>query len=198
MRIYTDLQDSQVLRHLESDRVGVIPTDTIYGLACMAESEEAVAKLYTLKPRELKPGTVIAANVDQIVGLGVKRRYVKAVEHLWPNPISIILPCKAVASYLDKGRLSLPFRIPADPDLRNLLLAAGPLLTTSANDPDCPASMTVQQAVDYFHEKVDFYVDGGDLTGSKPSTIIRVADDAIEVLRQGAVPVDEATGRLLL
>lgn len=198
MRIYTDLHDSQVLRHLEHDRVGVIPTDTIYGLACVAESEVAVAKLYTLKPRDLKPGTVIAANVDQIVGLGVQRRYVKAVEHLWPNPISIILPCKAVASYLDKGRLSLPFRIPDNEGLRNLLLAAGPLLTTSANDPDCLPSMTVQGAVNYFHERVDFYVDGGDLTGSRPSTIIRVVDDTIEVLRQGAVLVNEATGQLLL
>jgi L-threonylcarbamoyladenylate synthase len=149
-----------------------------------------------LKPREYKPGTVIAANIDQIVGLGVKRRYVKAVEHMWPNPISVILPCETIAGYLYKGKLSLPFRIPASEPLRKLLLAVGPLVTSSANNPDCPPSTTVDGAVNYFHDKVDFYVDGGDLANNKPSTIIRVIDDSIEVIREGAVKIDESTGRL--
>jgi len=39
---------------------------------------------------------------------------------------------------------------------------------------------------------VDFYVDGGDLSGREPSTVIRVVDDAIEVLREGAVKIDES------
>ena len=60
--------------------VGIVPTDTIYGLAARATDESAVARLYHLKSREQKPGTVIAANIDQLTVLGVKRRYLKAVE----------------------------------------------------------------------------------------------------------------------
>jgi tRNA threonylcarbamoyl adenosine modification protein (Sua5/YciO/YrdC/YwlC family) len=176
---------------LLADGLAVIPTDTIYGLVCLASSQKAVQRLYTLKPRELKPGTVIAANVDQIINLGVKRRYIKAVEHLWPNPISIILPCTTEASYLHQGKQSLPFRIPADENIRHLLELVGPLMTTSANNPDCPPSTTIEEAKAYFHDAVDIYVDGGHLSKNQPSTIIRIVDDAIEVIREGAVKLDE-------
>jgi tRNA A37 threonylcarbamoyladenosine synthetase subunit TsaC/SUA5/YrdC len=54
---------------------------------------------------------------------------------------------------------------------------------------------TLQEAWNYFEEQVDFYVDGGDLSGRKASTVIRVVDDAIEVLRKGALDIDE-TGRI--
>jgi tRNA A37 threonylcarbamoyladenosine synthetase subunit TsaC/SUA5/YrdC len=40
-------------------------------------------------------------------------------------------------------------------------------------------------------------VDGGDLSGQQPSTLIRIVDDAVEVLREGAVTIDEATGRII-
>ena len=55
--------------------MGVIPTDTVYGVVARAADEAAVARLYKLKHRDSKPGTVIAANIDQLVELGVKRRY---------------------------------------------------------------------------------------------------------------------------
>lgn len=187
----TDTDFQALVSVLNAGGVAVMPTDTIYGLVCRAQSPDSVARLYTVKPRELKPGTVIAANTDQIIELGVKPRYVRAVEHLWPNPISIILPCTTQASYIYQGKMSLPFRIPANPRICQLLEQVGPLLTTSANMPDCPPSANVDEAQGYFHDTVDLYVDGGDLSGQPPSTIIRIVDDAIEILRPGAVAIDE-------
>ena len=168
--------------------VGVIPTDTVYGLVARAADEAAVNRLYALKSRESKPGTVIAANIDQLVTLGIKRRYLTAVEQFWPGAVSVEIPHSI--TYLNQGTGRQAFRIPDDPDLGRLLETVGPLQTTSANHPGEKPAVTVEEAQKYFGDAVDFYVGGGDLFGRLPSTIVRVVDDAIEVLRQGAVQIE--------
>lgn len=169
--------------------IGVVPTDTVYVVVASASDQEAVARLYQLKKRENKPGTVIAANIDQLVELGIKRRYLTAVKQFWPGPVSVEIPHGV--TYLSQATGRQAFRIPADKEIKNLLTKTGPLLTTSANHPGEPTASTVEQAKKAFGKDVDFYVDGGDLSNNKPSTIIRIIDDAIEVIRQGAVTIDE-------
>jgi L-threonylcarbamoyladenylate synthase len=172
--------------------VGILPTDTVYGLAARAGDKSAVERLYELKLREGKPGTLIAANIDQLVELGLKARYLKAVEQFWPGAISVIIPCSDPnLRYLHQGKYSLAVRIPNDEVLLNALNNTGPLITSSANHPGEPTANTVQEARNYFGDSVDFYVDGGDLSGHQPSTVIRIVDDAIEILREGAVKIKE-------
>lgn len=173
--------------------VGVIPTDTLYGVVARAADQEAVERLYSVKSREHKPGTVIAASIDQLADLGIKRRYLTAVEQFWPGAVSVEIPHQI--SYLNQGTGRQAFRIPDDPQLLQLLKQTGPLQTSSANTPGDPPATTVESAKKYFGDKLDFYVDGGDLSGREPSTIIRVVDDAIEIIRAGAVKIDE-TGRV--
>ena len=175
--------------------VGILPTDTVYGLVARAGDEAAVKRLYELKGREGKPGTIIAASIDQLVRLGLKQRYLKAVMDYWPGAISIVIPCGPELAYLHEGVGSLAVRLPAESALASVLEAAGPLLTSSANHPGEPVAATMPEARNYFGASVDFYVDGGDLSGREPSTVIRIVDDAIEVLRPGAVKINE-TGRI--
>lgn len=170
--------------------VGVFPTDTVYGLVARASDPTAVKRLYELKQREGKPGTIIAASVEQLAELGLKLRYLKAVEQFWPASVSVIIPCGAELEYLHEGKGGLAVRIPGDETLRNFMAQTGPLLTSSANHPGEPTATTLDEARAYFDGNVDFYIDGGDLSDRAPSTIIRIVDDAIEVLRQGAVHID--------
>lgn len=188
------VDDAVVL--LMDGAVGVLPTDTVYGLAASAHDAAAVTHLYALKSREHKPGTLVAGSVDQLVELGLKRRYLVAVEKYWPGPVSVIIPCGSELEYLHQGLSSLAVRIPANDTLLALLQKTGPLLTSSANHPGQPTAATVEEAQAYFGEQVDFYVDGGDLSGHAPSTVMRIVDDAIEVLRQGAVKINEQTGEI--
>lgn len=194
MQIFQNNNDPELIALLKSGAVGVLPTDTVYGLVCCATNEQAVARLYALKSRDHKPGTIIAADINQLVALGIKARYLKAVEKFWPGPVSIETPHSIQYLNMSTGRQAL--RIPADNVLHELLEQTGPLQTTSANDPGEPTANTVADAQDYFGDKVDFYVDGGDLSGRPPSTIIRIVDDAIEIIREGAVKIDE-TGRII-
>ncbi len=68
---YTQLTDETLINEIKRGAVGVLPTDTVYGLAASALNPEATKKLYTLKNRERKPGTVIAASYEQLIRLGV-------------------------------------------------------------------------------------------------------------------------------
>jgi L-threonylcarbamoyladenylate synthase len=196
MKILNTLSDD-VAAMLKAGKVGVLPTDTIYGLVADAPNDMAAAKILEIKGRPLKPGTLIAASVDQLVELGIKARYLKAVEQFWPGAVSVVIPMGPELTYLHSGAFSLPVRIPDDSALRNFMQKTGPLISTSANLPDKTPARTAQEAYDIFGDKLDFYVDGGDLSDRPPSTIIRIIDDAIEVLREGAVKIDEETGRIL-
>lgn len=171
--------------------IAVIPTDTVYGVVARATDQAAVARLYELKHRHHKPGTLIAANIDQLVALGIPRRYLTAVEQFWPGAVSVVIPCGPELDYLELGQHSLAIRIPDQPELLDLLIKTGPLLTSSANMPGEPTANTIAEARNYFGDNVDMYQDGGDFSGHAPSTVIRVVDDAIEVLREGAVKINE-------
>lgn len=182
--------DEAAIQLQASGVVGVIPTDTVYGLVARAADQAAVERLYALKHRDHKPGTIIAANIDQLVELGIKRRYLTAVQQFWPGAVSVEIPHQL--AYLNQSTGRQAFRIPDDAALLSLLLKVGPLQTTSANLPGDPPASTIEEAKAYFGDRVDFYIDGGDLSANQPSTIIRVIDDAIEVVRQGAVHIKEA------
>ncbi len=192
---FSSLDNGEIIELIKAGAVGIIPTDTVYGLVASAANPQAVAKLYALKEREHKPGTVVVTDIEQLVELGIPRRYLKAVEHFWPNPISVIIPCGQDLKYLHLGKGGLAVRIPRDRTLSQLLLKTGPLLTTSANHAGDKLADTIEEAKKYFGESVDFYVNGGDLSNHIPSTIIRIVDDAIEIIREGAVKINE-TGRI--
>ncbi len=184
--------DKQVIELLRDGQIGVMPTDTLYGLVAAASLPAAVERLYTVKRRGQKPGTIIAANIGQLVELGLKKRYLEAVSHFWPNPISVVIPTGTPLSYVHDGVGSLAVRIPDDMELRTVLERSGPLVTTSANLSGEKPANTIDAAQRYFGDAVDFYVDGSDLSGRLPSTVIRVVDDIVEVLRVGAAIIDEA------
>jgi L-threonylcarbamoyladenylate synthase len=164
----------------------------VYGLACRAADESAVGKLYSLKSRDAKPGTIIASSLEQLVRLGLKARYLKPVNQYWPGPVSIIIPSTFELPYLHLGAGSLAVRVVEDKSLIELLEMTGPLLTSSANLPGQSEAKNIAEAKAYFGDTIDFYVDGGELSGRLPSTLIRIVDDAVEVLREGAVKINEA------
>ena len=192
MKVFRTYTDPALIALLREGGVGVLPTDTLYGLVASAYHPQAVERLYTLKRRERKPGTTIAGSVQQLADLGIAPEVLARVTHLWPNPISVILPLPDSLAYIHQGRGDSPFRVVADPVLQALLGQTGPLVTSSANHPGEPPATSVGEARAYFGDHVDFYVDGGDLGHRPPSTIIKLQDnDEIAVIREGAILIDK-------
>jgi L-threonylcarbamoyladenylate synthase len=178
--------------YLHSGHVGVIPTDTIYGVVASAHSPEAVERLYTLRDRDpSKPFIVLVASAEQLSELEVSASgvLVRVLEKLWPGPLSVILPCKGTTfEYLHRGTGSIAVRLPEDEALRQLIEETGPLVAPSANTAGSEPATTVAAARAYFGNRVDFYVDGGERVG-EPSTLIALNEQGgVEVVREGVVP----------
>lgn len=178
----------QAASWLRRKKVGVLPTDTVYGLVASASDQAAVDRFYALKNRDQKPGTLIVANTDQLLALGVPSDQIEQVAQYWPNPLSAVLTVTG-NDYLHQGVGTLAMRVVADTKIRDLLEQTGPLITSSANQPGEPPATTIDEAIAYFGDDVDFYVDGGQII-AEPSTIIRPGSDAIEILRRGSVTID--------
>ncbi|MDO8265827.1 MAG: L-threonylcarbamoyladenylate synthase [Candidatus Saccharibacteria bacterium] len=169
---------------LNSGEVVVMPTDTVYGLVSLARNPEAVKKMYEAKQRNGKPGTIIAGSVKQLIEMGFDKQQIMLAEQFWPGPVSVILDAPESLDYLHMGKKSLAVRIPALVWLQEVLEATGPLATTSANLPDEPTVTNIDQAKQIFGDKVDLYSDGGEISGVKPSKIVKITDNGqIEIIR---------------
>lgn len=189
-KVFTSLNDPTLISLLKSGAIGVIPTDTVYGLVARAESESAVERMYSIKSRERQPGTTIGSSVGQLAELGFPAEALSIAAGYWPNAVSVEMSAAGIPSYLSTGQSVMAARIPSKPELVALLDQTGPLMTTSANASHQPTSTSVQMAIDYFGDEIDFYVDGGDLSGRPPSTIIGINPDrSIIIYRQGAVKI---------
>lgn len=193
MTISASISLTQAATALQNGNVGVLPTDTVYGLVAQAHNRLAVERLYRLKNRERKPGTLIAASAKQLRELGVPNELLDRLAPYWPGPLSAVLPISDRYSYLHQGLGDIAMRVVANDDIRHLLEQTGPLMTSSANHPGAPGATTMIEAWDYFQDKVDFYVDGGNLADRPPSTIVKFeANDTLKILRQGAVVLTQS------
>lgn len=182
--------DKKVIKTLKNNGIGVLPTDTIYGIIGSALSKQAIERIYKLRNRDpKKPMVIIVANTKQLrlFDIKINRKFKKKLKEFWPGKVSIILPCHSEEfAYLHRGMESLAFRVPNLKWLRKLLKKTGPLVATSANPEGEKPACDVKQAEKYFGDNVDFYVDMGNREG-EPSTLIEIKDSNVIIKRHGAV-----------
>ncbi len=175
-------------RALLKSGVAVLPTDTIYGLHCLATNKAGVERIYKLKGRDAsKPFILLISSLDDLELFGVKLddKLTALLKDYWPGPNSIILPIPDTVGkfvYLHRGTNSLAFRLPAYKHLSKLLHQSGPLVSTSANPSGQPPAPDVPTAKAYFSNSVDFYLDVGKLT-NPPSCIYKLSDEVLVRVR---------------
>jgi L-threonylcarbamoyladenylate synthase len=179
---------------LKNGGVGVIPTDTIYGLVGSALKPETVKRISELKKRaDGKAFIVLISSITdlKIFGIELSDKARELLNKYWPGKVSVELFSDLPKyKYLRNPDNTNAFRLPAKEDLINLLKEVGPLVVPSANISFEPPAKNITEAKKYFGDKVDFYEDGGELD-SAPSTLIRIVNDKVEVLRQGAVIISQ-------
>jgi L-threonylcarbamoyladenylate synthase len=162
---------------LKNGGVGIIPTDTIYGLLASAFNEQAINRAYDLKGRSRdKKSIILISSLDDLAKFSITptEKQKEIISSLWPGQVSIIFPN------------GISFRLPNDANLISFLKESGPCIAPSANPEGFPPAETIEEAQKYFGDKVDFYIDGGKRSGM-PSTLISLDEEGIiTVLRQGA------------
>jgi len=159
---------------LKQGKIGVVPTDTLYGLLASAFDEHAIQRVYKLKKRaRTKKCIILISSLDDLKMFDIllTEGQQKALDKFWPGPVSVALPC------------GLAFRLPADGELISFLKISGPCIAPSANPEGLPPAETVKEAKTYFGDKVDFYMEGGKRSGA-PSMLITLDErGAVAILR---------------
>lgn len=175
-----------LVKNLKTGGVIICPTDTIYGILGSALSKETVARIYEIKGRdESKPFIVLISKIEdlKLFGIKISTDQKKYLENVWPNKVSVILPCKDNKfRYLHKGTKSLAFRFPKKKSLLEILQKTGPLVAPSANPQGLEPAKTIAEAKKYFGNDVDLYISGRRLEG-KPSKLISLIEKEPRVLR---------------
>ncbi|MEK7644306.1 MAG: L-threonylcarbamoyladenylate synthase [Patescibacteria group bacterium] len=185
----------------ESLRAGktiVIPTETCYGLGCDALNADAVNRVFRIKERsDDKPVLMIVS------GIAMAEDYLqwdgsleKIALKYWPGPLTVVGKIKA-GVILPNGLMGpdneVAVRVSGDSFVGAIVQELNrPLVSTSANLAGAPSPYSFQEVLTGFENKVnrpDIVIDAGDLPVTPPTTIIRVVDGRISVIRQGELKI---------
>lgn len=192
MVIYNSFNNPKLASLIKAGGIGVIPTDTIYGLVCSAFDQDAVEKVFEIKGRDSdKPPIILISNLNDLGRFGVTLDPAKKqlLMGFWPGKVSVILPVNNDDfTYLSRGLGALTFRFPDNNKLISLLQKTGPLIAPSANTQGAAPATDVDEIMTYFVGQIDFVVDGGKVEGSS-STLIDLTGTEVKVLRQGDVAI---------
>ena len=169
----------------------VVPTDTVYGLACDAFSHEGVTKLLAAKGRDRQaPPPVLIGNAAALEGLAqdIPQLARKLAETFWPGALTMILKAQPSLTWdLGETKGTVALRMPDHKIAIALLQETGPLAVSSANLTGEPAAITCQQAEIALGAKVKVYLDGGASPKGEASTIVDMTSLVDTVSESGEI-----------
>jgi L-threonylcarbamoyladenylate synthase len=166
-------------------------TDTFYGLGADPFNVTAVAKIRKLKGEENKPILLLLSDASAADRFIADRSKVfdEVASKYWPGPLTIVGVAVAnLPSEITAGTGTVGVRVPADTDVRELVLVCGGALTaTSANPSGSEPARSAKEVIEYFGDRIDLVIDGGEVTVSDPSTVLDVTTSPPRVLREGII-----------
>jgi len=176
---------------IAAGRLVVIPTDTVYGLACRPDREESVRALSAVKGRsQEQPIALVAGSLDAVVELVPE----VAGRHVPRGPFTLVLPnpARRLPWLTGAHPESIGVRIPAvGGDAADLLARVGVVAATSANLHGGADPRRVADVPRQLLDAAGAVLDGGELPGT-PSTVVDLTGPEPHVLREGAIPAAEA------
>ena len=180
-----------------------VPTETVYGLAARADSDEAVARIYEAKGRpSFNPLIVHVRDAEQAARYarleGDADRLARTV---WPGPLTLVLPRRedaGLAAAVTAGLPTVALRAPAHPAMRALLAACDfPLAAPSANRSGFISPTRAEHVSASLDGRIGLILDAGPCEEGVESTILAIREDGRwDELRPGPVDLDALHQRL--
>ncbi|MBP5694800.1 MAG: threonylcarbamoyl-AMP synthase [Bacilli bacterium] len=198
-RVFNKNELNEASELLKNGEIIAFPTETVFGLGVVFNSEKACKNLINVKKRhENKPFTLMCSNLDQIEDvLELNDTAKKIMDAFTPGPITLILKIKKdVPHYLDLGTGYIGIRIPKDETILDLINKVGaPLLVPSANPADMKPARSTKEVLEYFDGEISGVIDG-DTSNLEPSTVVKVEKNDIIIIRKGPISLEEIKGVL--
>lgn len=180
---------------LKEGGVIVYPTDTAYALGCDAANKKAVKKIYKIKNRPAgKPLPVIAGSLNLAKKFfRFSKKELQLAKKYWPGPLSLVLRIRDSGFGIGNSKLRIVVRVPDNKIARSLSSKLSrPIISTSANISGMGECYSIKEVLKQFKGKKhqpDLILDAGKLKKRKPSTIIRIVNNKVEVLRKGPIKI---------
>lgn len=170
----------KVIKVLMSGGIAIVRTDTLYGIIARANDPEAVEKLYQAKARNPNKSCIVLLADEQQAYGALSLDDIKIT-----GPTSVLIDSPLAPKWLRRESDEIAYRVPDIPWLREVIREVGPIVAPSANPESEPPATTIEQAMAYFGNLVDVYVDEGEVPAdTAPSRLIRQhADGTVDVLR---------------
>jgi len=187
-----------ILRTMQEGGVIAYPTDTHYGIGCDLFNIRSIRKLYTMKRLDPKRAlSIICRDMKDISTYAVLSDFsFDIVKWYLPGPFTFVLKArKIIPKLLMTDRKEVGVRIPAHPVPVGIAALCGrPVINTSARIAGEEVMTDPRVIEKTFGENLSLVVDGGILV-SDPSTVVRLADDAPELLREGKGALNDRISR---
>jgi len=190
-----DTEYEACLRALNTGHLVAFPTDTFYALSCDPFNADAVGRLRAMKgsPAGRPLSLLLPPSFDvATIGCHLSAQAQVLIERFWPGPLTLVVPCDGSLSRLVGGAPdgAVGIREPAEPTPTTMLSEWGrPVVGTSANPVGLPPARIADEVRDYFGD--DVCTIAGHAPGVAASTVVRVVEDRIELLREGMIPRSE-------
>ena len=182
----------KAIKYLNNNECVGIPTETVYGLAGNAYSNEATTKIFSLKKRPKKNPLIVHYYDLKFLKKDclINGQFLKLYKKYCPGPISFILTLKKnslISNNVTGKKKTLAVRFPKHPVTRKLLKNLKyPLAAPSANISTKISPISKQDVIDEFGKKIKFVIDGGESKVGLESTIINLTNKP-QILRLGGI-----------
>ena len=180
---------------LLNDDICILPTETVYGLACSAYSSTAIKKVFNLKGRPCtNPLIVHVLNHDAANEVchtnDLSKKLAKA---FWPGPLTLVLPKrKSIPNILTANLDTVGVRSPAHPEFRRILKSVDiPLAAPSANKSNKLSPTSFDNVKDEFGDNTPPILDGGSCKVGIESTVLDLTSKYPNILRHGSISKDQ-------
>jgi L-threonylcarbamoyladenylate synthase len=186
---------AKAIKLLRDGEVVALPTETVYGLAADALNPNAVAKIFEAKERpRFDPLIVHLPNLEFLEEIAIVESQLagELMEKFWPGPLTIIFPKREIVpDIVTAGLETVAVRMSAHPVFSEVVSVLNrPLAAPSANRFGRISPTTAQHAFDELTGRIPLIVNGGATEHGIESTIVRVTNGGIEILRQGPITAE--------
>lgn len=181
---------------IKQGKLVLFPTETVYGIGANALNEEAVKKIYIAKGRASdNPLIAHISHIEMLEQLVEKVGKVEKtlIENFWPGPLTIIFKKKKIVPDRITGGLdTVAIRMPSNQIARKLIEYSNcPIAAPSANISGKPSGTLVEDIIEELDGKVEYIIDSGKVDIGIESTVIRVQDGVVHILRPGKITPED-------
>ena len=186
----------EAAKSIKNGELVLFPTETVYGIGANALNEKAVNKIFEAKGRAGDNPLIVHISdyymlTDLVQKVGEIEQ--KLINKFWPGPLTIIFDRKkCIPNNVTASLDTVGIRMPSNEIARRLIeYSKTPIAAPSANISGKPSGTRIEDIIEELEGKVDYILDAGRTDIGVESTVIRVENNKVHILRPGKITVED-------